>query len=234
MAKVVIKLSLIGGLVAIARLGGTLLGATLIDMPLNAVMGCMYDGVNSIPLLAIPFLIPAAELLNSSSVAARIVCLAQTIVGHYRSGLARLNALFRILFAGKFGPSTADVAANSKLLLPAMKLNDCRPEQSVALVTITSTIANRLPSWVLALVYCAIGVVSISGLPIGGSVQGCSWGSASCCVRGFLCRVLSTRHAKATLGKVAIAIRRLFMPLLIQLIMLGDIFSGLATMTEVA
>lgn len=230
MAGVFMGLSLLGVPVAIALLGGAILGGVLIDMPLNAVIGRMYDGVNSVPLLAIPFFILAAELLNSSGVAARIVRFAQTIVGHYRSGLAQVNALFSILFAGKSGSSTADVAANSKLLLPAMKLDGYRPEQSAALIAIASTIANLIPPSILAIVYGAIGGVSISGLFIGGFGPGLFVGFSLMLYSRFF--VKGPKHPRASAREVATATQRAFLPLMIPVIILGGIFTGLFTPTE--
>jgi C4-dicarboxylate transporter, DctM subunit len=230
MAVVFMGLALLGVPVAVSLLGGAMIGAVLIDMPLGALVTRMYDGVNSVPLLAIPFFILAAELLNSSGVAARIIRFAQTIVGHYRSGLGQVNALFSILFAGKSGSSTADVAANSKLLLPAMKLDGYRPEQSAALIAIASTIANLIPPSILAIVYGAIGGVSISGLFIGGFGPGLFVGIALMFYTRFF--VKGPKHKRATFAEFAVATRRATLPLLIPVIILGGIFTGLFTPTE--
>lgn len=230
MIVVFMVLALVGVPVAVALLGGAMVGAFMLDMSLGALVTRMYDGVNSVPLLAIPFFILAAELLNSSGVAARIIRFAQSLVGHFKSSLAQVNVVFSIVFAGKSGSSTADVAASSRLLLPSMKAEGYDPAQSAALIAMASTIANLIPPSILAIVYGASGSVSISALFVGGIGPGIFVGVALMLYTRWF--VPGQQHERATLAEVVTATKRSALPLMIPAIILGGIFSGIFTPTE--
>jgi C4-dicarboxylate transporter, DctM subunit len=230
MVAAFLTLSFVGVPVAVALIGGAILGAMLADLPLSALVTRLYDGVNSIPLLAIPFFILVAELLNSSGVAARIIRFTQTLVGHFRSGLAQINVMFSLVFAGNSGSSTADVAANARLLLPAMKAEGYKPAQSAALIAAASTIANLIPPSILAIVYGAAGSVSISALFIGGLLPGLFVGIGLMVFTRLF--IHGPKHKRATIPEVLEATQRSALPLLIPVIILGGILSGYFTPTE--
>lgn len=223
-------LALVGVPVAVALLAGAFVGVVLVEMPLSALVTRMYDGVNSIPLLAIPFFILVAELLNSSRVAARIIRFTQTLVGHFRSGLAQINVAFSLVFAGNSGSSTADVAANARLLLPAMREEGYPPAQSAALIAAASTIANLIPPSILAIIYGATGDVSITALFLGGIVPGLLVGGGLMLYTRFF--IKGPKHDRASLREVLVSTRRSVLPLLIPAIILGGILSGYFTPTE--
>ena len=86
-----------------------------------ALLARFYNGIDSFPLLAVPFFILAGELMNSGGITAAIVRFAQTLVGHVRGGLAQVNVLSSMMFAGISGSAVADASAIGKMLIPEME-----------------------------------------------------------------------------------------------------------------
>src|SRR5918996_1140091 len=76
---------------------------------------------NAFVLLAVPFFLLAANLMNSAGITERLVTLSRAAVGHFRGGLGHINVLVSMIFAGISGSSTADTAGIGSLLIPAMK-----------------------------------------------------------------------------------------------------------------
>ncbi len=81
----------------------------------------VYNGMDSFPLMAIPFFMVAGELMNRGGITERIIEFAQALMGHLRGGLAHVNILSSILFAGLSGSAVADVSALGSMLIPAME-----------------------------------------------------------------------------------------------------------------
>lgn len=230
MMLIFLFLAWLGVPVAFALFAGALMGAVLSGQNLAGIVGQMYNGVNAVPLLAVPFFILAAELMNSSNITAKIIHFVQTLVGHIRSGLAQVNAIFSMFFAGISGSSMADVAANSRILLPAMKKEGYDPASSAALIAAASTIANMIPPSIMAVVYGAIGGVSIAALFIGGAVPGVMVG-VGLMIYSYIF-VAAPPKPRASLGEVAKAAGGSALPLMVPVIIMGGILSGFFTPTE--
>lgn len=221
----------VGVPVPFAILAGVLLGTMWTSVSFSSVMGQLFEGVNSIALLAIPFFMLAGELLASSNISQRIIDLAEAVVGHIRGGLAQVVTLFSMLFAGISGSSTADVAAISRVLMPSMKAAGYEPARSAALVAAASTIANMIPPSIMAIVYGATGGVSISALFIGGIIPGILIGLGLMLYNYFFGSV-GTIPRRFTWGERATALRRSVLPLMIPILILGGILGGFFTPTE--
>ena len=88
---------------------------------LSVLVNRLFSGMNSFPLMAVPFFILAGELMNQGGITQSIVRFSQTLVGHYRGGLAQVNILSSVLFAGLSGSAVADTSALGKMLIPAME-----------------------------------------------------------------------------------------------------------------
>ena len=92
------------------------------ELPLSAVPYQMYEAISHQPLLAVPFFILTAELMNSGQITERLLTLArELVVGGIRGGLAQMNVLGSMMFAAMNGSAVADVAAIGGVLIPAMK-----------------------------------------------------------------------------------------------------------------
>lgn len=221
----------IGVPVPFAILAGVLIGTYFTSVSFPSIIGQLFEGVNSVALLAIPFFMLASELLASSNISQRIIDLAEAIVGHIRGGLAQVVTLFSMLFAGISGSSTADVAAISRVLMPSMKQAGYDPARSAALVAAASTIANMIPPSIMAIVYGATGGVSISALFIGGIVPGFLIGIGLMLYNYFF-GAIGTKPRAFTWGERGRALQRSILPLMIPILILGGILGGIFTPTE--
>lgn len=226
-----LALSFLGLPIAFALLSSTLVAAAFAEVGLQSIVGQMFNGVNSVPLLAVPFFLLVAELMDSSGIATRIIYFVQTLVGHIRSGLAQVNAVFSIFFAGISGSSMSDVAANSRVLLPAMKREGYEPASSAALIAAASTIANLIPPSVMAVVYGAAGGVSISALFLGGALPGIMVGVGLMVYSYFFVHA-GEPAPRAPLKVMAKAGVNSALPLMVPVIIMGGILGGIFTPTE--
>jgi C4-dicarboxylate transporter DctM subunit len=231
MVFVFLALSYLGTPVAFALIAGVLVGTLFADVSLTGMVGQLFNGVNSIPLLAVPFFLLAAELMNSSNITEKIIRFVQTLVGHVRSGLAQVNAVFSMFFAGISGSSNADVAANSKILLPAMKKEGYDPASSAALIAAASTIANMIPPSIMAIIYGAVGGVSIAALFLGGATPGVMVGVGLMVYSYFFVRA-GEPPPRASFREVARAGAGSALPLMVPFIIMGGILTGYFTPTE--
>ncbi|HEX7927084.1 MAG TPA: TRAP transporter large permease subunit, partial [bacterium] len=121
MALLFLGLGYLGVPVAFAIMAGVLVAVQFTPISMNAIVGLMFHGIDSEALLAIPFFLLVGELMNSADATKQMIRLAQTMVGHLRSGLAQVVTVFSMFFAGISGSSTADVAVLARTIGPQMK-----------------------------------------------------------------------------------------------------------------
>ena len=93
----------------------------------------MFSSYNSFVLLAVPFFLLAANLMNSAGITQRLIDLSKALVGHLPGGLGHINVMVSMLFAGISGSSTADAAGIGSLLIPQMKKQGYDSSFSVAI-----------------------------------------------------------------------------------------------------
>src|SRR6201982_179333 len=158
--------------VPFALLGGVFVGAMLADVSLAAIIQKVFDGVDNEALLAIPFFLLVGELMSSANVVVRIANLSMALVGHIRGGLSQVVTVFSMFFSEMSGSTTADVAVMSRALGGPMKREGYSPAFIAAIIASASTIAALVPPSITAVVYGAIGNVSIAGLFMAGFVPG--------------------------------------------------------------
>jgi C4-dicarboxylate transporter DctM subunit len=224
-------LSILGVPVPFAITASALIGALLVGVSLSTVISQLFDGVNVIALLAVPFFILAGELASTSGVAERLVKFAQSLVGHIRGGLAQVVTVFSMFFAGISGSSTADVAAIGRVMMPAMKTEGYDPASSAALVAAASTIANMIPPSIMAVVYGAIGGVSVPALFVGGIIPGVLIG-LGLMIYSYFFGFPERQRQRASLDEVARTAGASILPLLVPIIILVGILGGFFTPTE--
>ncbi len=224
-------LAYLGTPVAFAIMGAVFVATALAGVQFSTIMGELFNGINSVPLLAVPFFMLVAELMNSTDITTKIIRLVQTLVGHIRASLAQVDALFSIVFAGVSGSSTSDVAANARVLMPAMRREGYNMAGAAALIAASSTIANMIPPSILAIVYGATGGVSIGALFLGGAVPGVVIGVALMLYAYFFVHAGQPRP-RATFREIGGAARGAFLPLMIPFLIMGGILSGIFTPTE--
>ena len=138
--------------VAFALIAGALLTTALFTKAtLASIVGQMFNGINQLEFLAIPFFLLTGGMMTSANITERLIRFAQVLVGHFRSGLAHVVSLSSMLFAGISGSMTADVAAISTVVMPYMEQEGYNPAFSAALVAAAATIAAMVPPSIVAI-----------------------------------------------------------------------------------
>ncbi|HCR30758.1 MAG TPA: C4-dicarboxylate ABC transporter permease [Opitutae bacterium] len=132
----------------------------------------MWKSYNAFILLAVPFFLLAANLMNSAGITERLVSLARATVGHLPGGLGHIKHMVSMLFAGISGSSTADAAGIGSLLIPAMKKQGYDTEFSVAITACSSVMGVIIPPSIMMVVWGGLMSVSIGGLFLAGVVPG--------------------------------------------------------------
>jgi C4-dicarboxylate transporter DctM subunit len=217
--------------VAFSLLAGVIVGTLFTDVTLAAIVQKMFDGVDSEALLAIPFFLLVGELMSSANVVVRISNLSLALVGHIRGGLSQTVAVFSMFFSEMSGSTTADVAVMSRALGGPMKREGYAPPFIAALIAAASTIAALVPPSITAVVYGAVGNVSIAGLFMAGVVPGLMIGFGLM-IYCYFFGPAGMRRPRATFGQLAHAIKDASLPLMIPVILLGGILTGWFTPTE--
>ena len=132
----------------------------------------MWKSYNSFILLAVPFFLLAANLMNAAGITERLVALARATVGHLPGGLGHVNVMVSMLFAGISGSSTADAAGIGSLMIPAMKKQGYDASFSVAITACSSVMGVIIPPSIMMVVWGGLMSVSIGGLFMAGVVPG--------------------------------------------------------------
>ena len=116
-------------------MGGAGLLALAIDgnLSLLSVPQRFFNGINSFPLMAVPFFILAADLMSASAITTSILRFTNALVGHIRGGLGHVNVLTNMVFAGISGSALADAAGPGAIMIRMMKKDGYEPEYAAAL-----------------------------------------------------------------------------------------------------
>ena len=231
MGGLFLGLGYLGVPVAFSIMAGVLVVTALTKISLGSIVGQLFHGIDSEALLAVPFFLLVGELMTAANVTHRMITLAQTLVGHFRGGLAQVVTVFSMFFAGISGSSTADVAVLARTVGPEMSREGYDKAFTAALIASASTIANLIPPSIMAIVYGATGNVSIGGLFLGGVVPGLLVGFGLMIFSHFF-GPSGVRRKRATFGQFAEAAKLSALPLMIPFIIMGGILSGFFTPTE--
>lgn len=233
-----VLLMVIGAPVVFALLIGPALSLTLDGQPMyvRALLSRLYNGMDSFPLMAVPFFILAGELMNSGGITRAIVRFSETLIGHVRGGLAQINILSSILFAGLSGSAVADTSALGKMLVPAMEEAGYSKRFSAAVTAASSVIGPIIPPSGIMIIYAFIMNVSVGGLFAAGIVPGflVAAGLMLMTSRIAKARDYPVASRKATWGERADAFKSTILALLTPVILLGGIILGIFTPTEAA
>ena len=196
----------------------------------------IFFGINQFPLIAIPLFILAGEIMNVGGITERLVRLATTLVGHFRGGLAHVNIVSSIFFAGLSGSAVADTSALGSMLIPAMEKQGYTRRFAAAVTAASSVIGPIIPPSIIMIVYAYVMQVSVAGLFLAGLVPGVLTGIGLMVATFFIAR---RRHYPKTERmekplEMAKAFWSALLPLLTPVIILGGILSGIFTPTEAA
>ncbi len=198
----------------------------------------MFTTLDSFSLLALPYFILAGELMAKGGISGRLVQFAQTLVGHFRGGLAQASVVASMVFAGISGSSTADTSAIGSVLIPAMKSHGYKAGFAAAVTATAGTIGAIIPPSMTMIVYGALANVSIGGLFLGGIIPGILVGFALMTVV-YLHALNSKKYPElqARTGRfewraTVKSLVSVWSALLAPLIIVGGILGGIFTATE--
>lgn len=195
----------------------------------------LINGVDSFPLLAIPFFLVAGEVMSVGGLSTRIVRMATTFVGHRKGGLGYVAIFTSILLAGLSGSAVADAAALVSILYPMMKQAGYPEGRSMGLLASGGIIAPVIPPSLPLILVGVAGGISIKDLFLGGIVPGLLMGLTLILVWSRLVRNEDLPVApKASFADKVSAMREGVWALLLPIIIIGGIRFGVFTPTEAA
>ncbi len=193
----------------------------------------MWKSYNAFILLAVPFFLLAANLMNAAGITERLVNLARATVGHLPGGLGHINVMVSMLFAGISGSSTADAAGIGSLLIPAMKKQGYDTSFSVAITACSSVMGVIIPPSIMMIVWGGLMSVSIGGLFLAGVVPGLL---IALFMMGTVLVYAKMRnypiYKRASLLEFVQAVGKSILALVTPAIIVGGIIGGLFTPTE--
>ncbi len=195
----------------------------------------MVAGIDSFPLLAVPFFILAGELMNSGGISKRIIDMAQTWVGHIRGGLGFVAIGAAVLMASMSGSALADTAALATILLPMMREHGYPMHRSAGLIASGGIIAPIIPPSMPFIIYGVTTNTSISALFLSGIVPGLMMGAALIVTWKIVLKGMDLKdNPPVPMAGRLRATGRAVWALLMPLIIIGGMKSGVFTPTEAA
>ncbi|HSX93360.1 MAG TPA: TRAP transporter large permease [Hydrogenophaga sp.] len=226
----------IGVPIALA-MGGAGLLALAIDgnLSLLSVPQRFFDGINSFPLMAVPFFILAADLMTASGITTALLRFAGAMVGHVRGGMGHVNVVTSVMFAGISGSALADAAGPGAIETRMMARSGYDKAYSAALSAATSVIGPIIPPSIVMVIYALTDSrVTVAGLFLAGVVPGLLMGLALMAMNHYL----SLKRGYGTVGTApswGVRLRALWKAtpvLLMPAIIIAGILTGLFTPTE--
>jgi tripartite ATP-independent transporter DctM subunit len=213
----------------------TVIGYLILPMPINVLATRMVDGVDGFALLAVPFFILAGNVMNFGGVTEKIFDFARAVFGWMRGGLAQVNIVASVIFAGMSGSALADLAGLGAVEMKAMKSNGYPVGFSAAVTLASCAIGPIIPPSIILVIYGLATNVSIGRLFLGGFLAGLI---IAACLMVFVyvyMRVTGSEWAKPDpfVARKVISTGFFGLPaLLAPVIILGSLVLGVTTPSE--
>lgn len=228
-----IALLILGVSVATAMIASAVLSLLANGLPMTIMAERVLSGINSYTLLAVPFFIFAAVIMNRGGLTDRLLEVARVFVGHFRGGTAQVDVLASVFFAGMSGSATADAASQGRILIPHMKKEGYDAGFAAGVNSASATIGAIIPPSITMVIYGSVTNLSVGALFLAGILPGLLVGIALMGTVTFLSVRRGYPRSDYTPWKerwrpIVIA----FPALLAPVIILGGIFSGVTTPTE--
>lgn len=204
------------------------LGGQLYTLPLHVL-----EGVDNAALLAVPFFIMAGNLMNAVGMTDKIFNFAVALVGHFRAGLAQVNILASMIFAGVSGAAVADCAGLGTVEIKAMRERGYPADFAAAVSVASSVVGPIIPPSISLVIYAYLSNTSVARLFLAGIIPGILIGlSLMLYNRAIADRRGFPREPRASLGKVLRTAVDGIAALIAPGIILGAIITGFTTATE--
>lgn len=194
----------------------------------------MFEGMNSFTLLAIPLYTFAGFTMSKGGISKRIMDFCYSIVGHIYGGLAHVNVLSSMIFAGISGSAVADTAGVSGMFMPEMVRKGYSKKFTVAVTAVSSTIGIVIPPSIPMVVIAGICGISTGKLFLGGIIPGICLGIAQMIVSYFLAKKENVPREPGhfAIRPVLHGFKQSWPALLMPIIIVGTIVTGIVSPTE--
>jgi len=192
-------------------------------------------GIESIPLLAIPFFVGMGVFMNKAGITRRIMAFASVCVGRLSGGLAQVNILVSTFMGGISGSNLADAAMEARTLVPEMERNGYSNEFSSVVTAFSSLITPLIPPGIGMIMYASVTNVSVGKLFAGGLSVGILLCMVEMLVTGFIAKrrgYKSLRTSRVTLHEFNDAFKGALIPLLMPIVIIGGVRIGAFTASE--
>jgi len=199
------------------------------------IFNTTFKAYNSFILLAVPFFLLTANLMNVGGITDRLVTLSRTMVGNFPGALAQINVLLSVFFAGISGSSTADAASQGKIFIEAQVKEGYDLSFSIAITAVSAVLAVIIPPSILMVVWGGVLQVSIGALYLAGVIPGLLIGLAQMATVHVYAKVRNyPTYPRATLKEFFKAAFVSIPALMTPFIIVGGILLGWFTATESA
>jgi tripartite ATP-independent transporter DctM subunit len=233
----IVVLSLLGMPIGHAMIAGSVLYLFLAGLDMGTAAEQLINGMNgSFLLLAIPLFILAAEFMNAGSIMDRLLRFCNALVGRYRGGLAHVNVVQSVIFAGMSGSALADAASSGRVMQTLMTRDGRYPASfAAALTAVSSVIGPIIPPSIPMVLYALISDASIGYLFLGGVIPGLLIGAVQMALIAFTAKRRNFPVEPPIPLREWPRITWEALPaLLMPVILLGCLYSGVTTPTEAA
>jgi tripartite ATP-independent transporter DctM subunit len=231
----VFVLLVIGSPITVALGVGSLIFILMEGTPSVVVLHRMVSGMDSFPLIAVPFFILAGHLMNSAGITTRIFGFAKALVGWMHGGLGHVNIGASIIFAGMSGAAVADAGGLGTIEIKAMRDAGYDDDFSVGITAASSTIGPIIPPSLPLVIYGVMASVSIGELFAAGFIPGLLMGLSLMIMVALYARKRGyPRDARFSFNRLWVTFKQAFLPLQTPTIIIGGILSGIFTPTESA
>ncbi len=234
---VITALALLGMPIGLSMICGSILYLWMAGMDMGTVAEQFLNGMYSnYIILAVPLFIFAAEIMNSGSMTERLLRFCNVLVGRFRGGLAQVNVLQSLIFAGMSGSAIADAAGSGRMMQTMMTHeNRYTPSYAAALTAVTSVIGPILPPSIPMVIYALVSDASIGYLFLGGVVPGLLMTAMQMVQVGWDARRKNFPvEDPVPLKDIPLITWRAIPTLMMPVILLGCIYTGVTTPTEAA
>jgi tripartite ATP-independent transporter DctM subunit len=199
------------------------------------VFNTTFKAYNSFILLAVPFFLLTANLMNVGGITDRLVRLSRAMVGNFPGSLAQINVLLSVFFAGISGSSTADAASQGKIFIEAQVNEGYDLSFSIAITAVSAVLAVIIPPSILMVVWGGVLQVSIGALYLAGVIPGLLLGLAQMATVHVYAKLRNyPTYPAATLKEFFVAAAVSIPALMTPFIIVGGILLGWFTSTESA
>lgn len=222
--------------IAFSMLLASFLYALVEGLPFSIVVERISGGLDSFPLVAIPLYVVAARIMNTGGITDRIFRMCLALIGHVRGGLAYVNVVSSMIFAGVSGSAMADVAGLGVTEIKAMKDDGYDAGYAAALTAATCTVGPIIPPSVLLIIIGVMTETSIGRLFVGGIVPGVLLGVSIMILVYFDARNprkgFPPPRPRLSAWAMWMAVQAGFLALMAPVILLIAFFTGIVTPTE--